>query len=525
MPGPEPGIFYLSSDMKSEANHTFDVVIVGAGLSGVGMASHLQEKCPDKSFAILESRSDIGGTWDLFRYPGIRSDSDMYTLGYSFKPWKQAKAIADGPSILSYIRETAEENDVTPHIRFNQTVTAFAWNSDETCWTVTVRHSETGEITTYAANFVAICAGYYRYDKGYKPDFEGEDRFRGEIVHPQFWPEELDYTDKKVVVIGSGATAVTLVPAMAPDADHVTMLQRSPTYIVSRPAEDRIANRLRRFLPASLAYSLTRWKNVRLQDYFYKLARRKPERVKERLIGMVEKSLGDTTDVRTHFTPRYDPWDQRLCLIPDGDLWQALNSGQASVVTDHVKAFDETGIELASGEHVDADIIVTATGLELQFLGGAELKVDGKTIQSGELLNYRGMGYAGVPNLVNVFGYVNASWTLKADLVSEYFCRMIREVDMRGGGAATPLNRDSGLNITDWLDFSSGYVRRARDRAPLQSATPPWNNSQNYRDDRRSLKNDPVDDGYLVFTKPGVAVPQSVVPEKPDHLAMAATSA
>lgn len=485
--------------MLSSNQNNFDVLIVGAGLSGIGTAVHLQKDCPDKSYAILEARDAIGGTWDLFRYPGIRSDSDMHTLGYSFKPWTKAKAIADGPSILEYINETADEHDIREHIRFGQKVVAADWDSSASQWVVTTENSE-GEAAEFRCQYLALCSGYYRYDQGYSPDFEGADTFSGTIVHPQHWPEDLDYSDKKVVVIGSGATAVTLVPAMSEKAGHVTMLQRSPTYIVSRPAVDKIGDRLKAVLPSKMAYAATRWKNVLLQRYFFNLARKNPERASGRLVGMVKSALGEDYDVETHFQPKYAPWDQRLCLIPDGNLWDAIKSGKATVVTDQIDRFTPNGIHLKSGEDLEADIIVTATGLDVQFFGGMTLKVDGVEKPTGELLNYKGLMYEGIPNLINVFGYVNASWTLKADLAAEYLCRLINTVDEKGAAAATPMNSAEELELVDALEFSSGYVARAKDRTPRQSTTAPWQISQDYMADRKLLRRGPVDDGYLKFS-------------------------
>ncbi len=398
----------------------FDVLIIGAGLSGVGAAVHLLKDCPGKTYAILEGREAIGGTWDLFRYPGIRSDSDMHTLGYDFKPWTEAKAIADGPSIRNYVRETADEHGVAGHIRFGHKVTSAAWDSETALWTVEAVHAATGKTKTFTTNFYFACSGYYSYAEGHRPDFENEAAFQGDIVHPQFWPEDLDYSGKKVVIIGSGATAVTLVPEMAKTAAHVTMLQRSPTYVVSRPAKDKVANALRAVLPDMWAYNLTRARNILFQRYFYHLTRTKPEKTKERILNMVREELGPDFDVETHFTPAYNPWDQRLCLVPDSDLFHALRDGSASVATDHIDRFTETGIALKSGATLDADIIVVATGLKLEMLGGVKLTVDGATVDIGVTVTYRGAMFSGVPNLASVFGYINASWTLKADLISGY---------------------------------------------------------------------------------------------------------
>ncbi|MFC3078757.1 flavin-containing monooxygenase [Phenylobacterium terrae] len=482
----------------------FDVLIVGAGLSGIGAAHHLQRKAPDRSYVILEGREAIGGTWDLFRYPGIRSDSDMYTLGYVFKPWTEAKAIADGPSILNYVRETAREGDVERHIRFRHKVVRADWSSEAAAWTVEAVRTdgERSESVRFTCNFLFLCGGYYSYEGGYTPQWEGMDRFRGRIVHPQAWPEDLDYAGKRVVVIGSGATAVTLVPEMARTAGHVTMLQRSPTYVVSRPAEDAMANKLRRRLPAKLAYDIVRWRNVLFGMWFFRMARRKPQAVKRRIIDMVRAELGPDYDVETHFTPSYNPWDQRLCLVPDSDLFQAIKAGTASVVTDHIETFTETGLKLKSGAELEADIIVTATGLQLQVMNGIALAVDGAAVDPARLLSYKGMMYEGVPNLASAFGYTNASWTLKCDLTCDYVCRLLNHMRKTGARQATPRNADPDMPRLPWLDFTSGYVQRAMDRFPKQGARPPWKLHQNYALDLLTLRYSPIEDGVLEFSNP-----------------------
>ena len=486
------------SSAKAGLEH-FDVLIVGAGLSGIGAGWHLQDKCPGRSCVILEGREAIGGTWDLFRYPGIRSDSDMYTLGYAFKPWTQAKAIADGPSILKYVRETAAESGVDRHIRYGHKVTSAAWSSADACWTVEAQRAD-GAVARFTAGFVFLCGGYYSYEGGYTPDFPGADTFKGTQVHPQKWPEALDYAGKQVVVIGSGATAVTLVPEMAKRAAHVTMLQRSPTYVVSRPAEDAMANRLRRLLPAKLAYGLVRWRNVLMGMLFFRMARNKPEAVKKNIIDMVKAELGPDYDVATHFTPRYNPWDQRLCLVPDADLFTALKAGTASVVTDHIEAFDATGIQLKSGRRLDADIIVTATGLTLQVMNGLALSVDGKTVDPGATLSYKGMMYEDVPNLASAFGYTNASWTLKCDLTCEYVCRLLNAMARTGQRQVTPRNTTGEVASEPWLDFSSGYVQRAMEKFPKQGSKAPWKLHQNYALDLMSLRYAKLEDGSLEFS-------------------------
>ena len=479
----------------------FDVLIVGAGLSGVGAAYHLQTNCPGKTYAILEGREAIGGTWDLFRYPGIRSDSDMYTLGYSFKPWREAKAIADGPSILNYVRETARENGIDRHIRFNHQVKRAYWSSEEAAWTVEAEVGAEKTPVRLTCNFLFMCSGYYDYSGGYTPDFPGFERFAGQVVHPQAWPEGLDYAGKKVVVIGSGATAVTLVPEIAKSAGHVVMLQRSPTYVVSRPAEDAFANWLRAKLPARLAYAVTRWRNVLFGMLFYNLARKKPEKTKARIIEMVRQQLGPDYDVETHFTPRYNPWDQRLCLVPDADLFEAIKAGGASVVTDHIETFTERGLKLKSGQELDADIIVTATGLKLQLLSGLQVVVDGERIDMAKTMTYKGMMYSGVPNLASAFGYTNASWTLKCDLTCEYVCRLLNHMDRTGARQCVP-TPDPSVGEAPWLDFTSGYVQRSIDQFPKQGIAKPWKLNQNYALDLLALRFGPVDDGVMTFSAP-----------------------
>lgn len=482
----------------------FDVLIVGAGLSGIGAAYHLQTNCPGKTYAILEGREAIGGTWDLFRYPGIRSDSDMYTLGYSFKPWREAKAIADGPSILNYVRETARENGIDRHIRFNHQVKRALWSSADAAWTVEAEVGPRKERVRLTCNFLFMCSGYYDYAGGYMPEFPGAERFQGRIIHPQQWPEDLDYGGRKVVVIGSGATAVTLVPEMAKTAGHVVMLQRSPTYVVSRPAEDAWANWLRARLPARLAYGLTRWRNVLFGMLFYNLARKKPEKTKARIIEMVRQQLGPDYDVETHFTPRYNPWDQRLCLVPDADLFEAIKAGQASVVTDQIETFTERGVKLRSGQELEADIIVAATGLKLQLLSGLEVVVDGRRIDMAKTMTYKGMMYGGVPNLASAFGYTNASWTLKCDLTCEYVCRLLHHMDRTGTRQCMPMP-DPSVQEAPWLDFTSGYVQRAIDQFPKQGTRKPWKLHQNYALDLLALRFGSVDDGVMVFSAPQAA--------------------
>ncbi len=481
----------------------FDVIIVGAGLSGVGAGVHLHERCPGKSYLILEGRPSMGGTWDLFRYPGVRSDSDMHTLGYRFKPWRAAKAIADGPAILDYVKETAAEYDVDRHIRYQHLATKAVWSSENATWTVDALQKDSGTTVRFTCNFLFMCAGYYSYRQGYTPEFEGIENFKGELVHPQQWPEDLDYAGKQVVVVGSGATAMTLVPAMAKDVAHIVMLQRSPTYVVSRPDKDVIANTLRKFLPGHWAYGITRWKNVGLQQFFYGRTRTQPEKVKAKLLQMVRKELGPDYDIEKHFTPSYNPWDQRLCLVPNSDLFEAIRSGKASIVTDGIERFTETGIELESGKTLEADIIVTATGLNLVVLGEMQFVVDGAPVDFSETWTYKGMMYSGVPNLVSTFGYINASWTLRADLTSEYVCRLINHMDETGTRQATPRLReiDCQMPPRPWIDgFSSGYMQREMHRFPKQGDHEPWINPQNYGKDKKMIRFAPLEDGALVFS-------------------------
>lgn len=481
-----------------------DVVIVGAGISGIGAAYHLQTECSDRSYVILEGRADIGGTWDLFRYPGVRSDSDMHTLGYSFKPWTAEKSIADGPSIMAYLRETVAENGIDRHIRFGHLVRRAEWSTDDARWTVHAQRADTGEAVTITCNFLFMCSGYYSYREGYTPEFEGRDRFVGRIVHPQQWPNDLDETGKRVVVIGSGATAMTLVPAMAERAAHVTMLQRSPTYVVSRPDTDKFANRLRSLLPNRLAYSMTRWKNTTMQQIIYRRTRTHPDKVRKVLLDGVRKELGPDFDVDRHFTPSYNPWDQRLCLVPNSDLFEAIRRGKASVVTDHIRSFTERGIELESGEVIEADIIVTATGLNLVTLGEMDFVVDGQPVDFANTWTYKGFAYSDVPNLASSFGYINASWTLRADLISGYVCRLLNHMRDTSTAQCTPRLRpsDADMPTRPWIEnFSAGYMQRVMDRFPKQGDREPWINPQNYGRDKKMFRASPVDDGVMQFTR------------------------
>jgi cation diffusion facilitator CzcD-associated flavoprotein CzcO len=479
----------------------FDVLIVGAGLSGVGAGYFLQTQCPTKRYAILEGRADLGGTWDLFRYPGIRSDSDMFTLGYSFRPWKEAKAIADGPAILKYIRDTAQHFGIDRHIRFRHRVLAASWSSAESRWTVECSTGDSAQPVNYTCDFLYLCSGYYDYEHGHEPAFPGSGDFQGRLVHPQHWPQDLDYHNKRVVVIGSGATAVTLVPAMAQTAAQVTMLQRSPSYILSLPAEDKVANTIRRYLPERAAHWLIRWKNVLMGMYFYRLCQRSPRQAKKWLLGRLAKELPPGFDIETHFTPTYEPWDQRLCFVPDSDLFRAIRAGRASVVTDQIATFTRDGIRLVSGQELPADIIVTATGLKLLALGGIRLSVDGTPVQPGQTLTYKGVMLSNVPNLAFCVGYTNASWTLRADLSSRYVCRLLNYMARYRYRRCQP-RHDGPLEETQpLLGLKSGYVQRAAGQLPRQGRAAPWVMPQNYVTDMLGLYFGAVADRTLVFAR------------------------
>jgi monooxygenase len=478
----------------------FDVLIVGAGLSGVGAACQLQRRRPGTTYAILEAREAMGGTWDLFRYPGIRSDSDMFTLGYEFQPWEEAEAIADGPSILAYIRRTAREHGVDGRIRFGHRVVAAEWSTPDARWTVQVERAGSGERVELTCGFLHMCSGYFRYDAGFMPRFEGRERFAGPVIHPQHWPEDLDYTGKRVVVIGSGATAVTLVPAMAEQAAHVTMLQRSPSYVVSLPTQDRLAQALGRVLPAKATYAAVRFKNVARMLLSYRLSRRRPELMKRLIRAGLERQLPPGFDVDKHFTPRYNPWDQRLCVVPDGDLFRALGAGRASIVTDRIETFTETGIRLASGGELPADVIVVATGLEMELFGGASVVVDGDEVDFAQTVAYKAMMFSGVPNLALAQGYTNASWTLKCDLVAEYVCRLLAHMEEHGYRQVTPVAPGPEQALSPVVNLSSGYVQRAIARLPKQGARPPWRVYQNWFKDVRLFRRSPVDDEGVRFS-------------------------
>lgn len=486
----------------SPIEQMLDVIIIGAGISGIGMAVHLAHDCPDKSYAILDRRENLGGTWDLFRYPGIRSDSDMHTLGLSFEPWTHEKAIADGPAILEYLDMITVKYGLKDKLRLGHKVISADWDSKRACWTV-VSEGADGSRSRISGRFLFLGAGYYDYDDPYDAGFKGRDKFKGKIIHPQFWPSDLDYAGKKVVVIGSGATAVTIVPAMAfSGAAHVTQLQRTPTYMVSRPARDKMANWLRKVLPEKVAYAITRFKNIARQDLIFKRIRSNPERTKQFLLDEAAKLLGPNFN-ETDFTPPYNPWDQRLCLVPDGDFFEAINQGKASVVTDHIDSFDASGIKLRSGKHLDADIIVTATGLNVAFAGKIAVSLDGQPVDFGSRFFYRNCMYSNVPNMAGVFGYINASWTLRVDIVGEYITRLLKQMDAYGAVAATPvLPADAQLESDDvFSEFSSGYLKRGKDKMPRNAPSLPWRLNQDYKRDKQDMRQAPIDDGVLHFTR------------------------
>lgn len=489
--------------MGARTEH-LDVLIVGAGLSGIGGAYYLQKMCPTKTYAILETRSRIGGTWDLFRYPGIRSDSDMHTMGFAFKPWIGDEAISPGPAIRDYVEETAKDFGIDKHIRFNHKVLNASWSSQEKCWTLEVaRLNESGEqqeVVRFTCQFIFACSGYYKYDAGYTPDFVGREKFKGTIVHPNQWPESLDYANKRVVVIGSGATAVTLVPNLAKTASHVTMLQRSPTYIVSFPSQDFIANFLRRILPSRLAYFLTRWKNIGLMTLVYRKSRRSPEWTRAFIAKLQQKALGDAYAAKD-FTPRYNPWEQRMCLIPNGDLYTALKERRASIETDEIETFTEHGLKLKSGKELEADIIVTATGFNMQLLGGIELTVDGKPVDLTKAVTYKGVLYSDIPNLFAIFGYINASWTLKVDVFFSYVCRLLNKMEKAGALQVTARRPEGDDATTPFVEnFSSGYMQRGNQQSPRQGLSEPWRMQQNYLRDIRILKYGNIEDDALEFS-------------------------
>ncbi|MFM5954738.1 MAG: flavin-containing monooxygenase [Novosphingobium sp.] len=484
------------------SSEVLDMIIVGAGISGIGMAVHMKRDCPGKTFAMLDRRENLGGTWDLFRYPGIRSDSDMHTLGFSFAPWTHEKSIADGPSIIEYLNDIADQHGLRETMRFGQKVLSADWDSKTARWTVTTEQDD-GTHQRFQGKFLFLGSGYYDYDSPYDAGFKGRDKFKGTIIHPQFWPKDFDHTGKKVVVIGSGATAVTIVPAMAlSGAAHVTQLQRTPTYMVSRPARDAIANSLRKVLPEKVAYAITRFKNITMQDLMFKRVRKNPEKAKDFILGETAKNLGANFN-QTDLVPPYNPWEQRLCLVPDADFFDAINQGKASVVTDHIDSFDATGIKLKSGNHLDADVIVTATGLNLAVAGKIAISLDGKPVDFGKTFYYRNCMFSNVPNLAAVFGYINASWTLRVDIIGEYVTRLLKQMDAYGAVAATPVLPDeAGLEPDDvFADFSSGYLERGKDMMPKNAPNLPWRLNQDYRRDRTDMRQAPIDDGVMQFTR------------------------
>ncbi|BDN85265.1 FAD-containing monooxygenase EthA [Mycobacterium pseudoshottsii] len=481
-------------------------MIVGAGISGVSAAWHLQDRCPTKSYAILEKRAAMGGTWDLFRYPGIRSDSDMHTLGFRFRPWTERQAIADGKPILEYVKGTAAMYGIDKHIRLNQKVISADWSNAQNRWTLQIESN--GAMSAVTCSFLFLCSGYYNYDQGYTPNFAGAQDFAGSIIHPQHWPEDLDYDGKNVVVIGSGASAVTLVPALANSgAKHVTMLQRSPTYIVSQPERDSIAERLNRWLPENMAYAMVRWKNVLRQAAVYGACRKWPRRMRKNFMGLAQRQLPEGYDVRKHFGPHYNPWDQRLCLVPNGDLFRAIRHGQVDVVTDTIDRFTPTGIRLNSGQQLPADIIVTATGLNLQLFGGAAVTVDGESVDLTKAMAYKGMMLSGLPNMAYTVGYTNASWTLKADLVSEFVCRLLNSMDANDYESVVVERPDSDVQECPFMEFTPGYVLRVIDELPKQGSRKPWRLNQNYLRDIHLIRRGKIDDEGLRFAKKPVAVP------------------
>ena len=491
-----------------------DVLIVGAGLSGIGAACHLKMEAPDRSFAIIEGRESLGGTWDLFKYPGVRSDSDMHTLGFAFKPWTHEKSIADATSILDYLHETVREYDVESKIRFNSRVTKIEWDSGTARWTATIRTGD-GATTQTRCRFLFMCTGYYSYTEPYQPEFAGRDSFKGQVFHPQFWPENLDWKGKKVVVIGSGATAVTIIPAMAMNGvGHITMLQRSPTYFATRPAKDRFANILRKILPERAAYAVTRFKNIKMQQFVYDRSISKPEKMRDLLIGQVTKELGADYDVATHFTPRYNPWQQRLCLVPDSDMFVAMRSGKADVVTDTIERFTETGIALTSGKHLDADIIITATGLKMEIMSGVDMLIDGQHRRVGETFSYKGCMYSNVPNLASAFGYSNASWTLKADLISSYVCRLLNHMKASDTDICVAEPHGVKPHVEGMMNLSSGYVQRSAGLVPMQGDVDPWVVHHNYTADKKLMRYGKLEDGAMHFyARGGYGQQATEVPE------------
>ena len=487
--------------MTNSLMEHFDIVIIGAGLSGIDAACHFKIKCPDKTFVMFEGRDTIGGTWDLFKYPGIRSDSDMHTFSYSFKPWTYHKSISDAETILQYLHETINEYNIEPSIRFNHFISHASWSSQDNTWTITGMDKSKNETVQVTCNFLMFCTGYYDYEEGYTPEFKGLENFKGQFIHPQKWNPDIQYENKDVIVIGSGATAITLVPTMAEKTRHITMLQRSPTYIISRPLHDKFSKFVHRALPAKAAHLLARWKNLLESMYLYFMSKKNPKSVRQYIKGEIKKVLGDSYDIESHFNPSYNPWDERLCIIPDNDLFHSIQDGKCTIVTDHIDTFTENGILLKSGKELTADLIISATGLKIKIVGGIEIKVDGERIAPGKLVSYKGLMMQDVPNMAGVIGYTNASWTLKADLVCDYICRLIKYMDENGYKSCAPRVLDENIKTEAVLDFSSGYVQRALDELPKQGDKFPWRLHQNYIKDMIILRYQKIDDGYLVFKK------------------------
>ena len=482
----------------NNSRNQYDVIIIGAGLSGIGTACHLKRNCPQKTFVMLEGRSNSGGTWDLFKYPGIRSDSDMHTFAYSFKPWTHKKTISDGTTILKYLNETIDDYDLSKDIRFNQWILEVSWNSEDEKWMVFGKDNETGKDIHLSCKFLLSCTGYYDYDEGYTPDFKGLEKYKGQFVHPQKWIEEIDYENKEVIIIGSGATAVTLLPSMADKTNHITMLQRSPTYMMSLPKYDPFSKFVHKWLPSKPAHFLSRWKSVLRQIYFYNISRKKPKEVKSYIKKQIKKVLAEEY-VETHFNPKYKPWDERICAVVDNDLFNAINEGKCTIVTDHIESFTERGILLKSGKELKADLIVSATGLKIKVLGGINIKVDGKIMDPAQLVNYKGMMLQDVPNMITIAGYTNASWTLKADLVGEYLCRLLKHMDKNGLISCTPKLIDKEIATEPASGLASGYIQRALHLLPKQGKVYPWKLNQNYIKDMIALRYKSIDDGHLVF--------------------------
>ena len=479
----------------------YDVVIVGAGISGIGAAYNIQKSCPEKSFAIFEGRENIGGTWDLFKYPGIRSDSDMHTMGFRFKPWTNAKTIADGPSILEYLNEAADENNLREKIQFETQVKTAQWDSSSASWRLGIEKGEQGQLEDVTCKILYLCGGYYNYDQGYLPEFKGYDKFEGQLIHPQHWPEDLNYENKKVVVIGSGATAVTIVPAMAEKVSKITMLQRSPTYYMSAPDQRPFDGIIKKFTSDKLGYFLIRWKNILLGRFFVSQVKNKPEKWKNMLIDGVKQHLGEDYDIETHFTPKYQPWDQRLCFVPNGDMFEAIKNGKAEVVTDTIDSFTKDGILLDSGNKIDADIIVTATGLNMQLLNGIDITIDNQKLDISERIQYKTMMFSEVPNLIATFGYTTASWTLGADLTSEYACKLINLMDSKEMDYFYPEAGPDVVGNGDFLDLNSGYIQRVAHQLPKQGSRDPWINTQNYLKDLFQVRFKSIEDSDLKFKK------------------------